>query len=46
MRLLQGGFSRLSQGPLESWLNSDSVAQGRNARAFRLFSSTRGAYGA
>jgi len=46
VRLLQGGFSRLSQGPLESWLNSDSVAQGRNARAFRLFSSTRGAYGA
>ena len=46
VRLLQGGFSRLSQGPLDSWLNSDSVAQGRNARAFRLFSSTRGAYGA
>ncbi len=45
MRLLQGGYSRLRQGPLDSWLNSDSVAQGRHARAFRLFSSTRGAYG-
>ena len=46
VRLLQGGFSRLSQGPLESWLNADSVAEGPDARAFRLFGSTRGAYGA
>jgi len=45
VRLLQGVISRLSQGPLESWLNADSVAQGPNARAFRLFGSTRGAYG-
>ncbi|MEE8339864.1 MAG: CDP-alcohol phosphatidyltransferase family protein [Xanthomonadales bacterium] len=45
VRLLQGVVSRLKQGPLESWLNADSVAQGPNARAFRLFGSTRGAYG-
>jgi phosphatidylglycerophosphate synthase len=45
VRLLQGGVSRLSQGPLDSWLNADSIAAGRNARAFRLFGSTRGAYG-
>lgn len=46
VRLLQGAVSRLSQGSLDSWLNADSVAQGRHARAFRLFASTRGAYGA
>ncbi len=45
VRLLQGAVSRLSQGPLESWLNADSAARGPNARAFRLFGSTRGAYG-
>ena len=44
VRLLQGTYSRFRQGPLDSWLNSDSVVRGRNARAFRLFSSTRGAY--
>lgn len=44
VRLLQGLFSRLSQGPLDSWLNAESVAEGPNARAFRLFGSTRGAY--
>ena len=44
VRLLQGLFSRLSQGPLDSWLNAKSVAMGPNARAFRLFGSTRGAY--
>ena len=44
VRLLQGFFSRLSQGPLDSWLNAESVAEGPNARAFRLFGSTRGAY--
>ena len=45
VRLLQGGVSRLRKGPLDSWLNADSVAAGRNSRAFRLFGSTRGAYG-
>jgi hypothetical protein len=45
VRLLQGGISRLKQGSLESWLNADSVAEGPHARAFRLFGSTRGAYG-
>jgi len=44
VRLLQGLFSRLDQGPLDSWLNAESVADGPNARAFRLFGSTRGAY--
>ena len=46
VRLLQGGISRLNEGPLDSWLNADSVAEGPDARAFRLFGSTRGAYGA
>ncbi len=45
IRLLQGGISRLRQGPLDSWLNADDVACGPNARAFRLFGRTRGAYG-
>ncbi len=45
VRLLQGAVSRLDQGPLDSWLNAETVAQGPNARAFRLFGSTRGAYG-
>jgi len=45
VRLLQGGVSRLRKGPLDSWLNADSVAEGPNAQAFRLFGSTRGAYG-
>ncbi len=45
VRLLQGSISRLGRGPLDSWLNADDVACGPNARAFRLFGSTRGAYG-
>lgn len=45
VRLLQGLFSRVKNGPLESWLSADDVAEGANAAAFRVFGSTRGAYG-
>lgn len=44
-RLLQGLITRLSGGPLHSWLSADDVAEGPHARAFRVFGSTRGAYG-
>lgn len=46
VRLFQGVSARIRSGPLESWLNDDHVADGPNARAFRVFGSTRGAYGA
>lgn len=46
LRLLQGVLARLSSGPLQSWLSAADVAEGPNARAFRIFGSTRGAYGA
>ena len=45
IRLLQGAISRLRNGPLQSWLSADDVAQGPNAKAFSLFGSTRSAYG-
>jgi hypothetical protein len=45
LRLLQGLFARLSGGPLHSWLSADGVAEGPHAKAFRVFGSTRGAYG-
>jgi len=45
-RLLQGLVTRLAGGPLQSWLSADDVASGPNARAYRIFGSTRGAYGA
>ncbi len=45
-RLLQGLAARLRGGPLQSWLSAGDVAEGPNARAFRIFGSTRGAYGA
>jgi len=45
IRLLQGVIARLRGGPLESWLSDDDVANGPNAGAFRIFGSTRGAYG-
>lgn len=45
VRFLQGLFSRVKNGPLESWLSADDVAEGANAAAFRVFGSTRGAYG-
>jgi phosphatidylglycerophosphate synthase len=46
LRLLQGLFARLKHGPLESWLSDENVASGPHAGAFRVFGSTRGAYGA
>jgi len=46
LRLLQGVVARLRGGPLESWLSDEQVANGPNAGAFRVFGSTRGAYGA
>ena len=46
IRLLQGLVARLGGGPLQSWLSADNVASGPNARAYRIFGSTRGAYGA
>lgn len=44
MRLLQAIIVRYRQGPLTSWLSADDVATGPNAKAYRLFGSTRGAY--
>ena len=46
LRLFQGVVARLQSGPLESWLSDENVAGGPNAGAFRVFGSTRGAYGA
>lgn len=46
LRLLQGISVRLSSGPLESWMSASDVASGANARAYRVFGRTRGAYGA
>jgi len=46
VRLLQGFAVRLKSGPLQSWLSAGDVAEGPNARAYRIFGSTRGAYGA
>lgn len=45
VRLLQGMLARLKDGPLQSWLSADDVAEGPNASAYRVFGSTRGAYG-
>ena len=45
LRLLQGLLARARSGPLQSWLSAEDVATGRNARAFSVFGSTRGAYG-
>ncbi|NCF64066.1 MAG: CDP-alcohol phosphatidyltransferase [Gammaproteobacteria bacterium] len=45
IRLLQGFAMRITQGPLNSWLSEDDVATGPNARSFRVFAGTRGAYG-
>jgi phosphatidylglycerophosphate synthase len=46
VRFLQGVFSRARGGPLESWLSESDVVNGPHAKAFRIFGSTRGAYGA
>ena len=44
IRLLQGVFVRLTQGPITSWLSESDVATGSNALSFRVFGGTRGAY--
>ena len=44
VRLLQGLVARIRGGPLQSWLSADDVASGPNARTYRIFGSTRGAY--
>jgi phosphatidylglycerophosphate synthase len=45
LRLAQGVITRIGGAPLQSWLSADDVATGPNARAYRVFGSTRGAYG-
>jgi hypothetical protein len=45
VRLAQGVHARSKNGPLQSWLSADDVAQGPNAKAFEIFGSTRSAYG-
>lgn len=44
LRLLQGVISRMTRGPITSWLSEDDVATGPNALSFRVFGGTRGAY--
>jgi len=46
VRLLQGLVAWIRGGPLQSWLSADDVASGPHARTYRIFGSTRGAYGA
>jgi hypothetical protein len=46
IRLAQGLVARIRGGPLQSWLSADDVGEGANARAYKIFGSTRGAYGA
>ena len=46
IRLAQGLVARIRGGPLQSWLSADDVSEGANARAYKIFGSTRGAYGA
>jgi phosphatidylglycerophosphate synthase len=45
VRLLQGLAERVKNGPLQSWLSADDVAEGTNAAAYRIFGSTRVADG-
>ena len=44
LRLLQGVISRMTRGPITSWLSEEDVATGPNALSFRVFGGTRGAY--
>lgn len=44
LRLFYALAIRLLHGPLTSWLSQDNVATGPNARSYRLFGATRGAY--
>jgi hypothetical protein len=43
-RLLQGTLARSRSGPLHSWLSDPETAAAQHAYAYRLFSSTRGAF--
>lgn len=45
VRLLHGLIVRIRRGPLTSWLSEKQVANGPHAYSFRVFASTRGAYG-
>jgi len=45
VRLLQGLYARITQGPLTSWLSADDVANGPHAKSFKVFAGTWGAYG-
>ena len=46
LRLFHASIVRLKLGPLTSWLSADDVATGPNAKAYAIFSATRGAYAA
>jgi len=45
VRLLQGLYARITQGPLTYWLSADDVANGPYAKSFKVFAGTWGAYG-
>jgi phosphatidylglycerophosphate synthase len=45
VRLLQGLYARITQGPLTSWLSADDVANGPHKKSFKVFAGTWGAYG-
>ena len=45
IRLLLATVERIKHGPLTSWLSADDVASGPNAKSFKVFDGTRGAYG-
>lgn len=44
LRLLYATASRVSGGPLRSWLEEEDVASGPHAGSYRIFGATRGAY--
>ena len=44
LRLAQGGWARLRQGPLSSWLGEQGVENGPHAGSFRIFGGTRAAF--
>jgi len=44
LRFLQALVARLTGGPLQSWLSAPDVSTGPNARAYRIFGTTRGAF--
>jgi phosphatidylglycerophosphate synthase len=44
-RLLQGAYTRLTGGPLRSWLHDRAAAAARHPLAYATFAGTRAAYG-